>query len=345
MAVNWRYICLISLDQQIGTNMNNPTEKEAIKTLLEISNYILQQHPSMVQYLAPIFQNIYGNSTLTTSLLALQQLASKANMDFDSSWAGERMELEKIVRELDIFKGFVVDIAASDGFTQSCTLGLFGLDGWAGLAVEMDATKFYSLAYIYSKFKNVRLARTRVTPSNVVDLLKANEVPYDFDVLNLDIDSYDLYVIKSLLLGKFRPKIITMEINEKIPPGIYFTVDFDEEHYWQGDHFFGCSIDAATEVVKEFGYILFKVQYNNAIFIRNDIAFSRFQDQPADNAYLVGYKNQLDRKEKFPWNADVDYWIDTPSSEVITKIAEYFHKYTGKFTLRSSKSIFSKPQL
>ena len=325
--------------------MNNATEKDAIQTLLEISNHILQQHPSLVQQLALIFQNTKGNSTLTTNLLELQQLALMANTDNDSSWAGERTALEKIVRELDIFKGFVVDIAASDGYTQSCTLGLFGLEGWAGLAVEMDAAKFYKLAYIYSKFENARLARTRVTPSNVVDLLKANEVPNNFDVLNLDIDSYDLYVIKSMLLGEFRPKIITMEINEKIPSGIYFTVNFDEEHYWQGDHFFGCSIDAATEVVKEFGYILLKVQYNNAIFIRSDIAFSKFQDQPADNAYLVGYKNQPDRKEKFPWNADVDYWLDIPPSEAINIIAEYFNKYSGKFTLRPSQSKSSQPQL
>jgi len=325
--------------------MNDTTEKNAIQTLFEISNHILQQHPAMAQHLAPIFQNIQGNSALTSNLLALQQLATRANMDIDSSWAGERTELENIVRELDIFKGFVVDIAASDGFTQSCTLGLFGLEGWAGLAVEMDAGKFYTLAYIYSKFENARLARTRVTPSNVVDLLKANEVPNDFDVLNLDIDSYDLHVIQSMLLGKFRPKIITMEINEKIPSGIYFTVNFDEKHYWQGDHFFGCSIDAASEVVKEYGYILLKVQYNNAIFIRNDIAFLKFQDQPTDNAYLVGYKNQLDRKEKFPWNADVDYWLDTPSPELITIIAEYFRKYTGKFTLRPTKSNSTKPHL
>jgi len=172
--------------------------------------------------------------------------------------------------------------------------------------------------------------------------LKAFEVPKDFEVLNLDIDSYDLYVIKSMLLGGFKPKVITMEINEKIPTGVYFTVDFDENHYWQVDHFYGCSIDAASEVVKEFGYILWKVDYNNAFFIKSDVASKDFEDQSANQAYLNGYKSRADRETKFPWNADVDHWLNLSTTEAIREITEYFKKYSGKFTVRQS-SIISKP--
>ena len=48
------------------------------------------------------------------------------------------------------------------------------------------------------------------------------------DFLNLDIDSYDLEVMKKILEKNFRPKVISMEINEKIPPPIYFAAKFNE---------------------------------------------------------------------------------------------------------------------
>lgn len=278
----------------------------------------------------------------TTDFIQLYWLNRKAKKGLDGSYADERATLENLIKRLGINSGFVVDVAASDGFSQSCTLGLFGKENWSGLAVEMDPDKFFKLSYIYSSFPNAKLARNRVTPNNIVDLLKAFEVPKDFEVLNLDIDSYDLHVIKSMLLGGFKPKVITMEINEKIPTGVYFTVDFDENHYWQVDHFYGCSIDAASEVVKEFGYILWKVDYNNAFFINIEVTSEDFEDQSPEQAYINGYKNRTDRETRFPWNADVDHWLNLPTTEVIREITEYFKKYNGKFTVRQS-SIVSKP--
>ena len=278
----------------------------------------------------------YLPKSSASELVHLYSLNRKAKRGVDGSYADERATLENLVRSLGLNSGFVVDVAASDGFTQSCTLGLFGTKDWSGLAVEMDPDKFFKLAYIYSSFPNAKLARNRVTPNNIVDLLKAYEVPKDFDVLNLDIDSYDLHVIKSMLLGGFKPKVITMEINEKIPGGVFFTVNFDENHYWQADHFYGCSIDAASEVVKEFGYVLWKVDYNNAFFIKSEVASLHFKDQSAEQAYINGYKNRIDRKAKFPWNADVDHWLNLSTADAVTEIADYFSKYSGKFTVRQS---------
>jgi hypothetical protein len=254
----------------------------------------------------------------------------------DRSFARERETLEDLIKELKIDKGFVVDAAASDGISQSCTLGLFEDENWSGLAIEMDPVKFYKLAYLYSTFSNVKLSRNRITPDNIVDLLRSNEIPTDFDVLNLDIDSYDYYVIDSLLRGGFRPKVITMEINEKIPPGIFFTVDFEQDHYWQGDHFYGCSIDAACSVVKKFDYVLLKVDYNNAIFVRSDVAAGRYEDQLAEFAHKSGYQNREQRKEMFPWNADVEHWLDIGSEEAFVEISTHFEKYSGRFTMKIS---------
>ena len=114
----------------------------------------------------------------------------------------------------------MVDIAASDGYSQSSTLGFYRL-GFEGLAVEMDSNKFQILAFLYRNFQNVRLIKARVTPLNVVSILSAAEIKKNFTILNLDIDSYDLHVINAILKAGYLPTVISMEINETIPSGIH----------------------------------------------------------------------------------------------------------------------------
>lgn len=252
----------------------------------------------------------------------------------DGSYAGEFDYLDKLISLLGIHGGYVVDIAAADGFSQSSTLGFFKRPDWSGLAVEMDPYKFATLAFIYAAFPNARLARGRVTPSNIKALLECYEVPKNFDLLNLDIDSYDLYVVQSMLAADFRPKVISMEINEKIPPPLFFTVDYDENHYWKMDHFFGCSIQAAANTVKPFGYVLQNLVYNNAIFVRTDVAGHTISDMDVSDAYNRGYKNAPNRTKLFPWNTDVDCLLEYDAKQALHFIETYFKKYEGKYSLR-----------
>jgi hypothetical protein len=136
----------------------------------------------------------------------------------DHSHAGEGAEIRAVLDGLGVRGGYVVDIAASDGVNQSSTVALFRDPAWSGLAVEMDPEKFAKLAFAYASFSGVQLAKCRVTPRSVTSLLEAHEVPRDFTFLNLDIDSYDLFVIDEMLKGGFRPRVVSMEVNEKVPP-------------------------------------------------------------------------------------------------------------------------------
>jgi hypothetical protein len=247
----------------------------------------------------------------------------------DSSYGGEFAAINGLLARIGVSNGYIVDVAASDGVSQSSTLPLFA-KGWAGLAVEMDPWKFAALAFIYSDFKNARLARARVTPINIASLLNGNEVPTDFDLLNLDIDSYDFFVIKAMLESNFRPKVISMEINEKIPVPVYFTVKYDEAHYWQGDHFFGCSLTAAGKLLREHGYILVSVEYNNAMFVRLDCAGS-IVDVDDETAWRSGYADRKDRLSLFPWNAEVEGLMSMTPNQALAEVDRMFSKYRGKY--------------
>jgi hypothetical protein len=256
----------------------------------------------------------------------------------DNSYGGEFAYLNSLLERVNIQGGYTVDVAASDGVSLSCTLGFFSAHNWHGLAVEMDPDKFAALAFVYAQFANVKLARCKVTPRNIVALLQGNEVPSDFTLLNLDIDSYDLHVIDELLKKGFRPRIISMEVNEKIPPPLYFTVNFDDAHFWKGDHFYGCSLTAAGSVVKSYGYKLESLQLNNAMFVHDSVANGMIQDLSVEEAYDTGYRNRADRKTLFPWNSSVDCALTYTPDESLVFFRELFKDYQGKFTLERFRS-------
>ncbi len=81
-----------------------------------------------------------------------------------------------------------MDIGAYDGLNYSHTFPFFQ-KGWKGLAVECDAGRFSGLAHIYRMFEDVSLSRQKVTPHNVCSLLRSADVPPNFELLSLDIDS------------------------------------------------------------------------------------------------------------------------------------------------------------
>lgn len=268
-----------------------------------------------------------------TSSLSLRRhrIAAKKG---ERSHAGEARHLAGVLETCGIPGGFVVDMAAGDGVTHSSTLALFRNPEWRGLAIEMDATRFRRLEHAYRQFEGARTAREKVTPHNVEALLRAHTVAHDFEVLNLDLDSYDLRVAEALL-RTFRPAVITMEINEKIPPPVYFAVNFDPDHVWSGDHFYGCSLVAAAEVVKARGYVLESLHYDNAFFVRGDVAEGRLEDRSVESAYYEGYWNRPDRRDLFPWNHDMEYLGGLPPDAVERELRDRFRDYEGLFVLES----------
>jgi len=253
--------------------------------------------------------------------------------DFEVQGHGEAKKLLEICSQLNISNGYYVDVGASDGWTSSSTFPLARNPKFSGLSIELDDKKFKKMQYIYKDFQNAYLCKSKVTPLNVLDLLNEFDVPQNFDVLNLDVDSYDLFIIKEILKS-FQPKIVSMEINEKVPVPIYFTVNYDENHFWKGDDFFGCSLQAAHEELIKFDYKLYTVIYNNAIFIPSNMNIN-FPNFTLSEFYERGYVNKIDRKEKFPYNNKYDILLEMNQKDSINFINNIFKEYRGKFQLES----------
>lgn len=254
---------------------------------------------------------------ITRGILADQRFS---NLD-------EQSAIDGYLRDLKINEGYCVDIAASDGITMSNTYALYR-KGWSGLAVEFDSIKFSRLAENYANFQGVNLSKCMVTPLNIVSLLQAHGAPANFDFLNLDIDGYEYFVLEKLLEA-FRPKLICVEINEKIPPPIKFTVKWDKNYVWASDHFYGQSLSQLNILIELHNYALVELHYNNAFLI--PVELSPSPSLTPEEAYRLGYLEKPDRKEKFPWNENMEEVLHMAPGKALDFINRFFKKYENLY--------------
>ncbi|MBD2124669.1 hypothetical protein [Trichocoleus sp. FACHB-262] len=244
------------------------------------------------------------------------------------SYLDEEKLISKFIEKLNPKHKYCVDIAASDGITMSNTYFLFR-QGWSGLAVECDSQKFANLALAYREFDSTSLSKCFVTPENVVELLKSHQVPQDFGFLSFDIDGYDYFVLERML-EEFRPSLICAEINEKIPPPIKFTVLWKPDYVWTNDHFYGQSISQLALLCERYDYALVELHYNNAFLIPKEL--SPVPSLTPELAYEIGYLNKPDRRDKFPWNSNVEKILSLEPVDALEFTNNLFSKYQGKFT-------------
>jgi hypothetical protein len=226
-----------------------------------------------------------------------------------------------------------VDLGAGDGVRHSNTHALF-TNGWRGLAVDGDADRSYRLARAYRYYPNVFTCRNQITPQNVVSLLEAYQIPTDFEVLSLDIDSYDYWVLEALL-AKFRPRLIVTEINEKIPPPLRFIVKYDPDFTLQ-HHFFGYSIASLEDLCERHNYGLMSLEYNNAFIAPRELP--RVQAQDASTVYREGYLGRPDRRKKFPLNQDMEVLLSMTPPDAVKFLNDFYARHAGKYQLSAGET-------
>jgi hypothetical protein len=243
---------------------------------------------------------------------------------------GEEKIIQKYLNYSNLVGRCCVDIAASDGTTQSNTLFLYK-QHWSGLALEYDSGRFAILANHYKSYPSVNLMRVKALPENVVAILEANLIPKNFAFFNLDIDSYDYFVLDQVL-SCYRPQLICTEINEKVPTPIEFSVKYSPEHNWCGDHFYGQSISQLYKLCLKYNYKIVELYYNNAFIMPNETKGP--SSLTPELAYRVGYIDKADRKSKFPYNSDMEELIGLPKTEAIKFLNNKFARYSGQYICR-----------
>lgn len=138
---------------------------------------------------------------------------------------GEDGVIQEILRRLKLKKRnkWCCEFGAWDGKHGSNTFNLVKNYKYNAVYIEGDKSKFKKLLITKSKFQNIialnkYISHKKNHPNQLDKVLKKTKIIKYFDILSIDIDSFDLDVWKSL--KKYRPKIVIIEINSGISPGI-----------------------------------------------------------------------------------------------------------------------------
>ncbi len=224
----------------------------------------------------------------------------------------------------------VVDIGAGDGTRQSNTFALVRA-GWKCIGVEYDSRKFSRLAKAYKHYPNAFACRCRVTPFNVTPLLEAYGIEKGFDVLSLDIDSYDYWMLDALL-PRLRPRLVIAEINEKIPPPIKFVVKYDPD-FEMTHHFYGFSIASLATLCEQHGYAVLALEYNNVFLADKTLPGVAPLALTIETAYRQGYAERADRREKFRQNHDMEILHTLSPAEGVRFLTDFYARHEGEYEL------------
>ena len=177
------------------------------------------------------------------------------------------------------------EFGAWDGIHGSNTFNLVKNHNYNAVYIEGDKKKFKDLLNTSKKYKKIIPFNNFVnyksnSPNTLNKILKKTKIIKDFDILSIDIDSFDLAVWKSLTI--YRPKIVIIEINSGLLPGI------KQIH---GNGKFGNSFTSTVEYAQKNKYQLV-CHTGNCVFIDKK------------------YSKKLRIKKKFLNNKNVDLLFD-----------------------------------
>lgn len=178
---------------------------------------------------------------------------------------GEDGILQEILKRLNISKGWVCEFGAWDGKHLSNTFNLVE-NKFNAVYIESDKKKYIDLLNTTKHHQNIIPINAYVdfnknTLNSLDNLLKNTPIPQDFDVLSIDIDSFDYQIWKSL--KNYKPKIVIIEINSSV--NVNNNVHIHTPGVYQGTGF-----RPMFNLAKEKGYT-FLLHTGNLFFVRNDL--------------------------------------------------------------------------
>ena len=181
---------------------------------------------------------------------------------------GEDGVIQEILKRLNITVGTCVEFGAWDGKHLSNTFHLVKNHGWNAIYIEGDAQKYQDLLKTCQEYPTITPIQAFVDHNNypgnhntLDNILSRTDIPSSFDIISIDIDSFDYQVWKSL--SNYTPKIVIIEIHSGIKP--YVT-----DHIHTPGRFDGTSFFPMLQLGIEKGYQLV-CHTGNMIFIRDDL--------------------------------------------------------------------------
>ena len=174
---------------------------------------------------------------------------------------GEEAIFDYIFNNIGKNNKFIVDFGAgtlNSGLSNSRYLIE---SGWNGLLMDGNPEE-----------ENDIIKKEFITAENIVSLLSKYNVPEGFDLLSIDIDGNDFWVLKEILKSKYSPRVIINEFNGCLQEHLLQVMKYNPNHSWDNNDYYGASFQAFKTLLNQAGYTLVhQVATTNIIFIKSDI--------------------------------------------------------------------------
>jgi cell fate (sporulation/competence/biofilm development) regulator YlbF (YheA/YmcA/DUF963 family) len=190
---------------------------------------------------------------------------------------GEDGIIQEILHRIGVEARYFVEFGVKSGTESNCAR-LVLHENWIGLFVESDHVKFQQLTDCYHSSWGVRCLGATVSSRNIEHLLAENGVPFNLDVLSINIDGNDYWVWNAL--NRWRPRLIVIGYNSHFPPSKKWVMQENLDHKWDGTSYYGASLASLTALGRKKGYTLVATDSSgrSAFFVRDDLAVERFLD-------------------------------------------------------------------
>lgn len=192
---------------------------------------------------------------------------------FITSQCGEDGIIEEIFKRIGTENKICVEFGAYDGKTLSNTWELWHNRGWSAVLIESDETKFKKLKENIREFPQVMAFNTIVRPTGTSALdtiLSGLHIPFNLDLISIDIDGDDYYILDNL--NNFRPRVIAIEYNSTIAPELEIVQN-------PGGRL-GASALALINLAKRKGYIFAGCTKTTCFFVINNEFHKIDMDEP-----------------------------------------------------------------
>lgn len=208
--------------------------------------------------------------------------------EYYHSLAGEAGILNYILSVIPNRDNWVVEFGACDGYEFSNTIHLIETGEINAVLIEPQDHFFEQLTCNMKPFPKVHCIKNMVTlmeGSRLDDVLSTTPIPYNFDLLVIDIDNNDYQIFESLT--KYQPKIFMVEINNTFSDPNHIKVSTYDAPFVFGKH--GSSLFSMTKLAESKGYKLICNVSCNAIYVKDEY-HNLFFGSPLNSDDLYTYE-------------------------------------------------------
>jgi len=172
------------------------------------------------------------------------------------SQKGQDSFIDYTFEELGVTNKYFVEFGAADGIKDSNTFFLRKSKGWNGLLLDCQYEN-----------KEINLHKRILTKSNIASVFSEFYVPENFDFLSVDIDGNDFWLLNEIL-KKYSPRMIMVETNVRFNPEADLVQKYNDDWYWTGSGWYGCSPRAMAKMAAKHGYVPVYMHLDDMILLK-----------------------------------------------------------------------------